>query len=166
MFAVTYACYHQSRALYKHPAFWIRTTTHKIKCSWLKDSLVPLPHEAVFLSKKQGAVSRYVVSVYRHSHYKDKTVVRPSYLLYIGNPITGKTVFLNIMTGPRPLWCREQCSPWICVWTVLTHWGWGKMATIWQWPPFGKRHFQINFPQWKLLYFCSNFTEICSHGSN
>ena len=107
MFAVTYACYHQSRALYKHPAFWIRTTTHKIKCSWLKDSLVPLPHETVFLSKKQGAVSRYVVSVYRHSHYKDKTVVRPSYLLYIGNPITGKTVFLNIMTGPRPLWCRD-----------------------------------------------------------
>ena len=27
-------------------------------------------------------------------------------------------------------------------------------------------HFQIDFLQWKLLYYDSNFTEICSQGSN
>ena len=34
-----------------------------------------------------------------------------------------------------------------------------------KWLSVCKQHFQINFVQWKL-YFDSNFTEICSQGSN
>ena len=32
--------------------------------------------------------------------------------------------------------------------------------------PFCRRHFQVQFLEWKLLNFKSNFTEICSLGSN
>ena len=42
----------------------------------------------------------------------------------------------------------------------LTHAGQAKK------PPFCRQHFQINFLQWKLLFFYSNFTEICSLRSN
>ena len=31
---------------------------------------------------------------------------------------------------------------------------------------FFRQHFQTNFLEWKLSYFYSNFTEICSQGSN
>ena len=37
----------------------------------------------------------------------------------------------------------------------LTHWGWEK------WPPF-RIHFLTHCLVWKLLYFDSNWTEICS----
>ena len=30
--------------------------------------------------------------------------------------------------------------------------------------PFFRRHFQMHFLEWKLLYFDSNFTEVCSLG--
>ena len=30
--------------------------------------------------------------------------------------------------------------------------------------PFHRRHLQIHFREWKILYFDSNFTEICSYG--
>ena len=43
---------------------------------------------------------------------------------------------------------------------VLTHPPWTK------WPPFRKRHFQMNFLEWKFLCFDSNFTEVCCQGSN
>ena len=39
---------------------------------------------------------------------------------------------------------------------MLTHLPWTK------WPPFPRRHFQIHFHEWKVLYFDSNFTEVCS----
>ena len=35
-----------------------------------------------------------------------------------------------------------------------------------KWLPFCRQHIQINFLVWKLLWFDSNFTEICSHRSN
>ena len=31
-----------------------------------------------------------------------------------------------------------------------------------KWPPFGRRHFQMQFVEWKFVHFDSNFTE----GSN
>ena len=34
------------------------------------------------------------------------------------------------------------------------------------WPPFRRRHFQTHFLEWKLSYFNSNFTEICSQRFN
>ena len=33
-------------------------------------------------------------------------------------------------------------------------------------PSIWKRHFQMHFREWKLLYFCSNFTKLCSNWSN
>ena len=36
----------------------------------------------------------YILSWYMHSHYKDKTVLRPSYL-YKGNPYTDKTFYIE-----------------------------------------------------------------------
>ena len=44
--------------------------------------------------------------------------------------------------------------------TVLTHWGQDK------WPPFSRRHFQMHFLEWKCINFDSDFTEVCSQGSN
>ena len=35
-----------------------------------------------------------------------------------------------------------------------------------KWQPFCRWHFLIHFLLWKLLYFDSNFTEICSKGSS
>ena len=35
-----------------------------------------------------------------------------------------------------------------------------------KWPPFRRRHFYMHFHEWKVLYFDSNFTEVCSWGSN
>ena len=35
-----------------------------------------------------------------------------------------------------------------------------------KWPLFHQRHFQMNFLEWKSLYFNSNFIEICSPESN
>ena len=46
------------------------------------------------------------------------------------------------------------------MWFILTHWGQDK------WPPFSRRHFQMHFLQWKCINFDSNFTEVCSQGSN
>ena len=31
-----------------------------------------------------------------------------------------------------------------------------------KWLPFRKRYFQIHFREWKVLYFDSNFSEVCS----
>ena len=31
-----------------------------------------------------------------------------------------------------------------------------------KWPPFHIRHFQVHLYEWKVLYFDSNFTEVCS----
>ena len=42
----------------------------------------------------------------------------------------------------------------------LTHLPWTKC------PPFRRRHFQVRFHEWKILYFASIFTEVCSQGSN
>ena len=35
-----------------------------------------------------------------------------------------------------------------------------------KWPSLRRRHFQMHFYEWKILYFDSNFTEICSCWSN
>ena len=35
-----------------------------------------------------------------------------------------------------------------------------------KWPRFRRRYFQMHFREWKVLYFDSNFTEVCSYGSN
>ena len=35
-----------------------------------------------------------------------------------------------------------------------------------KWLPFHRQHFQMHFPEWKLFYFDSNFTEICPQSSN
>ena len=53
---------------------------------------------------------------YRNSHYKDKTVTRPSYL-YNGNPIPGKTVFimrqrLDYIEWKRNWLCSQHCAFW------------------------------------------------------
>ena len=42
----------------------------------------------------------------------------------------------------------------------LTHLPWTK------WLPFHRPHFQLHFLEWKVLYFDSNFTGVCSKGSN
>ena len=31
-----------------------------------------------------------------------------------------------------------------------------------KWPLFRRRHFQMHFHEWKVLYFDSNFTDVCS----
>ena len=33
-----------------------------------------------------------------------------------------------------------------------------------KWTPFRRQQFQMDFLEWKLLYFASNFTEIFSQG--
>ena len=45
--------------------------------------------------------------------------------------------------------------PGICVRTLLIF-PWTK------WPTFPRRHFQMLFREWKVWYFDSNFTEVCS----
>ena len=35
-----------------------------------------------------------------------------------------------------------------------------------KWPPFRRGHFQLHFHEWKVLYFDSNFTEVCFLGPN
>ena len=35
-----------------------------------------------------------------------------------------------------------------------------------KWPQFRRRHFRMNFEEWKVLYFDLSFTEVCSQGSN
>ena len=42
----------------------------------------------------------------------------------------------------------------------LTHWGRDK------WPPFFRRHFQMDFLEWKCVDFDYDFTEVCSNGTN
>ena len=59
---------------------------------------------------------------------------------------------------------REQL--WLCICLAsrslasmskyLTHWGRDK------WPPFSRRHFQMDFLEWKCMNFDLHFTEICS----
>ena len=39
---------------------------------------------------------------------------------------------------------------------VLSHWGRDK------WPPFPRRHFQMDFLEWKCMNFDWNLTEVCS----
>ena len=34
-----------------------------------------------------------------------------------------------------------------------------------KWPPVCRRHFETDFLQWKLFYFDTNFTSMCSQGS-
>ena len=46
---------------------------------------------------------------------------------------------------------------------MLIYW---YIETHTKWQPFCKRHFHINFLMSKLLYFDSNFTEMCSQWSN
>ena len=36
----------------------------------------------------------------------------------------------------------------------------------WKWSPFRRLQFQMRFNEWKVLYFDSNFTEVCPRGSN
>ena len=81
--------------------------------------------------------------------------------------------------------CRQSCAQrlWNCLllppiwfqpWSIvdtnhwqgdklngyLTRWGWDNMAAVLQ-----TISLEINFPEWKLLYFDSNFIEPCSEGS-
>ena len=42
-----------------------------------------------------------------------------------------------------------------------------KLIPSWpKWPPFRRRHFQMRFREWKVLYFDYNVTEVCSSWCN
>ena len=45
---------------------------------------------------------------------------------------------------------------WSSISSWLTHLPWTK------WPCFPRRHFQMHFHEWKVLYCDSNFIEVCS----
>ena len=84
-------------------------------------------------------------------------------------------------------------NAWVLTWTFLSkylvnggHGGWGWDGVLFtpstlsccnicsskdteaetKWPPFSRRHFILDFLQWKCLNFDSNFTEVCCYGSN
>ena len=69
---------------------------------------------------------------------------------------------------------REMCSANAstkCDHLEITMWychsSWKHIEAWTKWTSFCRRHFPIRFfSAWKLLYVCSNFTEICSQGSN
>ena len=48
---------------------------------------------------------------------------------------------------------------WCCWLSVLKHWRREKWLSFCRW------HFQMHFPQWKLLYFDFDFTEFIAKGS-
>ena len=58
-------------------------------------------------SRNPSAWKGRICYKYRYSHYKDKTVSRPSYL-YNGNPIPSKTVFM-LRQGPGDSWEYTSC---------------------------------------------------------
>ena len=52
------------------------------------------------------------------------------------------------------------------------HWPLGDEAVIQhieaktKWPPFSRRHFEMDLLEWKCMNFYENFTEVCSLGSD
>ena len=72
--------------------------------------------------------------------------------------------FISIWMGAK--WNFHHI--WIVMEKLLVKWS----PVLWlifpwrKWPPFRRRHFQIHFLEWKVWYFDSNFTEVCSKGSN
>ena len=74
---------------------------------------------------------------YRDSHYKEKSVSRPSYL-YKGNPIRRKTVF--ILRPRRFSICYDSYPPGV------THWGRDKITAM-----LRQRTFHIHFLELKSL---------------
>ena len=36
------------------------------------------------------------------------------------------------------------------------------LNTLTRWPPFSRRHFEMDFLEWKCVKFASDFNEICS----
>ena len=82
-------------------------------------------------------------------------VTKMSAQLVANGPIDNKTALLQIMTTEsmcitKTLFCKNNPG------FHLTHWGRDK------WTPFGRRHFQMHFLEWKCLNSYYNFTKVCS----
>ena len=122
---------------------------------------------------------------YRKSHCGDKMILWPSYL-HNGISYTGKMISLywiralpfspvnNYGLSMRAR-CRSLCFPWIMdKWLMRTHrsaLGSGTGSLINSAPPgqngchFGRRHFQINFLEWKLWILIKISLKFVSKGS-
>ena len=49
--------------------------------------------------------------------------------------------------------CLSYTNPSIYVWVHVRHRGFNSSLPWTKWPPFRRRHFQIHFCEWKVLYF-------------
>ena len=58
------------------------------------------------------------------------------------------------------LFCGNQSNHMSDISTSLTDLPWTK------WPLYPRQYFEMHLHGWKVLYFDSNFTEVCSKGSN
>ena len=107
---------------------------------------------------------------------------------------TGHRWIPHIKASDAELWHFRWSAPWINGWannreagelrrhhahydvivmTMLTVWGllccvlvMLTLLSLDKSSPFRRRHFQTHFHGWKVLYFDSNFTEVCPYGFN
>ena len=71
------------------------------------------------------------------------------------------TDLITITVPPEGNKCGRAVLPCRSKWWHGYHWN--STHPHWtKWPPFRRRHFQMHFHQLKVLYFDSNFPEICS----
>ena len=66
----------------------------------------------------------------------------------------------------RSITCMGEWHAWVNVACKISA-SICKLISPWtKWPKLRRRHFQMHFHEWKVLYFDSNFTEVCSWKSN
>ena len=108
-------------------------------------SLIFLPMKTKMCWKlKQGIAGRFGNSLWNTTHV---TLLRAILTLTSWQIRAHQAPFSFRKIPPvtkKPVGCRPPTSRWT------------------KWPPFRRRRFQMQFHEWKFLYFDSNFTEFCS----
>ena len=67
-------------------------------------------------------------------------------------------IYNTLTSWMTPIWLHHGQAMDCQLWLLISSWP--------KWPPFRRRLFQSHFDEWNFFYFNSNFTEVCSQGSN
>ena len=82
-----------------------------------------------------------------------------------------RPIWIKIYETISVAWCKGDVNPVRWQWSYVSF-AFSHAICPWhinakqKWPQFCRRHFLISFPEWKLLYFVSNVSEVSSRGSN